>query len=371
MTRSDTSAPPALVVGTGFGCRIHIPALRAAGFEVAGLVGTDPERTARRAEANGVPQAFTDLETAIGATGAVAVTIATPPNSHGPLTLTAVARGCHVICEKPFARDLAEARAMLAAAERAGVTHLVGNEFRWLPERAIVARAIAEGLIGEPRFMTLSQYMPMIADPEAKMPRWWFDAEAGGGWLGAQGSHIVDQVRTWLGEFDSLSAALSIVSARKGVAEDSYVLRFRLASGAEGVVQQTAAAWGPSATMVRVAGTEGTLWLEGADVWLADRQGKRQLPVPADLQLPPPPPAESDDPRKRFSHYELGPYIRLCETLRAALDGRTPSSAVPPPTFADGVAAMEVLDAIRASAANGGALVKLGAGAMPGARADA
>jgi predicted dehydrogenase len=355
------ASPPALVVGTGFGCRIHVPALRAAGFEVAGLVGSDPERTARRAQANGVPLTFTDLDEAISKTGAVAVTIATPPNSHGALTLTAVARGCHVICEKPFARDTAEARTMLAAAERAGVVHLVGTEFRWLPERAIVARAIAEGMIGEPRFMTLSNYMPMLADPEAKMPRWWFDAEAGGGWLGAQGSHIVDQVRTWLGEFDSLSAALPIVSAREGVAEDSYVLRFRLASGAEGVVQQSAAAWGPSASMVRVAGTKGTLWLEGADVWFADREGKRQLPVPADLQLPPPPPADSDDPRKKFSHYELGPYIRLCEALRAGIDGRAQANDVPPPTFADGVAAMEVMDAIRASAAAGGALVKLGA----------
>lgn len=361
MSETPASAPPALVVGTGFGCRIHVPALRAAGFEVAGLVGTDPERTARRAEANGVRQAFTDLDEAITRTGAVAVTVATTPNTHGQLTLAALERGCHVICEKPFARDAAEARRMLAAAERAGVTHLVGNEFRWLPERALVARAITGGLIGEPRMMTLSQYMPMLADPQAKMPRWWFDAEAGGGWLGAQGSHIVDQVRTWLGDFASLSAALQIVSAREGVAEDSYVLRFRMANGAEGVVQQSAAAWGPSAGMARVAGTHGTVWLDGDAVWLADRDGARQLPVTPDLELPPPP-AESDDPRKRFSHFELGPYIRLCEVLRAGVDGRAPSSAVAAPTFADGLAAMEVLDAIRASAANGGALVTLPAG---------
>ena len=353
------TAPPVVVAGTGFGCRIHVPALRAAGFEVAALVGADPERTARRAAANGVPLAFTDLDEAIVRTGAVAVTIATPPSSHAQLTLAALSRGCHVICEKPLAMDVEEARQMLAAAERAGVTHLVGNEFRWLPERAIVAGAIAEGMIGEPRFMTLSNYMPMLADPGAKMPPWWFDAEAGGGWLGAQGSHIIDQVRTWLGEFASLSASLPTVSARHGMAEDSYVLRFRLANGAEGVVQQTAAAWGPSATMVRVAGTTGTLWVEGTDVWFADREGKRQLPVPADLQLPPPPEADSEDPRKRFSHYELGPYIRLCEALHRAVDGRAQSSPVALPTFADGLACMAVLDAIRHSSERGGELVRL------------
>ena len=83
------------------------------------------------------------------------------------------------------------------------------------------------------------------------MPGWWFDTQAGGGWLGASGSHIVDQVRVTLGEFASLSAALPIVSAREGVAEDSYVLRFQLTNAVEGIMQQTAGAWGPSASMTR------------------------------------------------------------------------------------------------------------------------
>ena len=61
---------PALVVGTGFGCRIHVPALRAAGFEIAGLVGTNPERLERRAAQNEVPATFTDLDEAISKTGA-------------------------------------------------------------------------------------------------------------------------------------------------------------------------------------------------------------------------------------------------------------------------------------------------------------
>jgi hypothetical protein len=49
----------------------------------------------------------------------------------------------------------------------------------------------------------------------------------------------------------------------------------------------------------------------------------------------------------------------LCEVLRAAVDGKAPATAVPVPTFADGVACTEVLDAIRKSAANNGELVRL------------
>ncbi|MDB5968693.1 MAG: oxidoreductase [Hydrocarboniphaga sp.] len=343
----------AVVVGTGFGCRIHVPALRAAGFEVLGLVGADAERTRRRADTSGVPQAYTDLDEAITRTGAKVVSIATPPDTHAALTLAALSRGCHVICEKPFAMNLAEARAMLAAAERARIVHLVAHEFRWGPDRALVARAIAEGLIGEPRLLTMTSYSPQLASLEAKMPPWWFDPQSGGGWLGAHGAHIIDQVRCWLGEFASLSAALPMVSERRNGAEDSYSLSFALANGVQGVVQQTAGAWGPSASMTRVAGTRGTLWVEDGKVRLADRDGTRELPVPPEFQLPPP----SDDPRQSMP-YLLGPFIRLCEALRSAMEGGA-TSAVPLPTFADGVAGMEVLDAVRTSAASGGALVRL------------
>jgi predicted dehydrogenase len=355
---------PVLVVGTGFGCRIQIPALRASGFNVVGLVGGNAARTTERAKANGVPRAFTDLDEAITRTGAVAVTVATPPHTHAPLALAAIARGCHVLCEKPFAKDAGEARTMLDAAERAGVTHLIGHEFRWVPERAMGARLIVEGLIGEPRFVTFTQFTPYLVNP-LDMPEWWFDSAAGGGWLGAAGSHQIDWVHTWLGDFASLSAALPIVTPRKDGAEDTYVFRFRLATDAEGVVQQTAAAWGPPLDMVRVAGTKGTLWIENNAIWVANRDGTRQIPIAQDLALPPSPPMVSDDPRQKTPKWqmlrqiELPPYTRLCEAWRARIEGGEPPNTVRVPSFVDGIACMEVLDAIRSSAANGGALVKI------------
>jgi predicted dehydrogenase len=323
---------------------------------VVGLVGNDPQRTQRRADSNGVPRAFLDLGTAIADTGAVAVSVATPPDTHAPLVLTALSYRCHVLCEKPFARNADEARMLLAEAERAGVVHMLGNQFRMLAERAVVARSIADGLIGEPRFATLVQYTGLLADADSKWPRWWFDRTAGGGWLGASGSHTIDQIRSWLGEFSSVSATLPIVAERRDVAEDSFVVRFSLANGVQGMIQQTGAAWGPSSAMARVAGTRGTVWVDNGDAWLADRAGTRRLPIPSELELEPI--APSEDPRKRFLHLELPPARRLCELWRAAIEGR-PTGCVPFATFADGVACVEVVDAIRASAATRGALVSL------------
>lgn len=352
----------ALVVGTGFGCRIQVPALRGAGFEVAGLVGQDAARTAERARANGVAQSFTDLGQAIDATGAEVVAISAPPHAHAALALTALARGCHVLCEKPFAADMAEARAMLAAAEQAGRVHMMGHEFRFEPLRATIARAVAEGLIGEPRLANLTILLPQITTSEGEMPDWWFDPGAGGGWLGALGSHVVDQLRTWLGEFASVSAALTSVSATRGPADDSFTVRFTMRSGLEGVIQSSAGAWGPPLDLTRVCGSEGTLWTERGEVRFAGRDGERVLPVAPELALPPAPPITAD-PRhgtarwKGLVQIELAPYTVLCRTLKAAIEGAPAPSPVAPATFADGVACMAVMDAIRASAREGGKVV--------------
>jgi predicted dehydrogenase len=355
-----TAPIPALVVGTGFGCRIHVPALRATGFEIAGLVGATPARLASRADRNGIERTFLDLDQAIEQTGAKVVTIATPPSTHAALTLKAIAHGCHVVCEKPFAFDAAEAQQMVDAAQKAGVVNMVAHEFRWLPDRALFGRAIAEGMIGEPRFLVLDQFIQFCADPETPLPPWWFDKASGGGWLGAGGSHMMDQIRAWLGEFDTLSTSLFLVSDRQADCDDTYSMRFRMKNGVEGSMQQSAGAWGPSATLWRCAGTKGTVWIENGRVFVADKQGTRELEVPDDLALPPPP--EDADPHssRRMSHFEIGPFTRLCEALYASIEGRAVQSPVPVPTFRDGLASMQILDAMRTSSANGGALTRVG-----------
>src|SRR3954454_6834198 len=131
-----------VVVGTGFGCVTHVRALRAAGFDVLSLVGRDPARTERRAEAIGVAHACTSFAEALARPGVDAVTIATPPHTHGELTLEAVHARKHVLCEKPFARDAAEARMLLTAAEEARIVHMLGTEFRFDTGQALLARAV-------------------------------------------------------------------------------------------------------------------------------------------------------------------------------------------------------------------------------------
>jgi predicted dehydrogenase len=351
----------AAVLGSSFGCRVHVPALRAAGFEVVALLGRDADRTQRRAERAAIEHAVTSLDDAL-TLGLDAITIATPPYAHAEPAIAAARAGVAVLCEKPFALDAAEARAMLDAASSANVAHLVGHEFRWALDRATIGRAVREGRIGEPRLATIVAHVALAADPDTKLPEWWFDPARGGGWLGASGSHIVDQVRVWLAdEVATVSATLPMVSARDRAtnAEDSFVVRATTRRGTDVVLVQTAAAWSNGAGAVSaVAGTRGTVWSQGGEPWIADADGARPLEIPPDLVLPSGP-GESDDPRHRFTHLELAPYIRLCEQLARGVRGEPFQAAVPVPTFVDGLAEMQVLDAIRESAANRGEITEV------------
>ena len=249
-----------------------------------------------------------------------------------------------------------EAARLSDAAEKAGIIALVGHEFRFAPARVTFRQALADGAVGPPRLATFVGHIPLVAPLDMATPPWWFDRDRGGGWLGASVSHLVDAIRTWLGEFDTVSASLPVVSDRDPLthAEDTAAARFRMRSGCEGILQQSAAVWGDRVETIRVAGPHGTLTLESDSVELADSAGTRTLerfgpPLPVEME-------PSDDPRHQFTHIELGPAIVQAGVLRDLALGRPPAyDTMAPATFADGLACMQVLDAIRSSAAKGGA----------------
>jgi predicted dehydrogenase len=345
----------AVVVGTNFGCLTHVRALRAAGIDVNALVGRDPAKTARRAERFAIPIATTRLSDALAAADADVVVVATPPHTHAALVLEAIEAGRHVLCEKPFAANTEEARALLVAADRAGIVHLLGTEFRWATGQATMARLVREGAIGDPRLATFALHIPLLADPKGEVPAWWSDSSQGGGWLGAHAAHVVDQIRSSLGEFDGVSAALPTVADREWTAEDTYLVHFRLRSGCVGTMQSSAADWGPITMVSRITGSGGTVWTEGDVVRVADASGTRTATPPDDLLAPPgePPPADLLETAYDLLHatgIDLGPYTRLMETFRDLVNGAQVASDPAPATFADGVANMEVLDAIRRAA---------------------
>ncbi len=352
---------PAVVVGTSFGGRVHVPALRAAGFDVVALVGRDPARTTARAAELGVPQGFTDLDAALETvTGPFLVTVSTPPFGHVEPVVRALEAGAHVLCEKPFALDADQAARMTGAAEAAGTVALVGCEFRWSADEALARRLIEDGAVGTPQFASFIQHSSLVAYglPKAFNADWWFDRARGGGILNAAGVHAIDRFRTWFGEPADVTGRLSHVSAlSQDGAEDTYTATLSFESGCVATLQHCAAVQGPGLRACRVVGDKGTLWLEDGSVWLASAGSIHEMGLPDDL-APPAAPSASSDPKEVFTTLELPPYTRLAERLRDLIQGeRVPVGAPPTPTFADALRTQRVVDAIRESDRRAGATV--------------
>ncbi|HZR79856.1 MAG TPA: Gfo/Idh/MocA family oxidoreductase [Candidatus Binatia bacterium] len=344
------------VTGTGFGTRIQVPGFRLSGrFDVVALVGRDRERTARIAAEHGIPHAFASLGDALVAVDVDAVSVAAPPAAHAEHVLAALAGRKHVMCEKPMARSLAEAEAMEAAARAAGVVALIDHELRFHPSRAGLARLIASGDIGAPHLLVAFDDLPLYVTPYRSAPAWWFDADAGGGWLGASGSHLIDAVRVWLGDVRRVVGVVERLAA-PGTADDTFSLIADTRSGARAVLHQSAAMIGPRSGSLRIAGSEGTAWLdEDWRLWMVRRRTDADdgsagapgdpalVPPDADLALP-----EVDIPRGSgpFAARELPCFVRQALAFADAIEGR-PASGPAAATFADGVAVQRVMDAAR------------------------
>lgn len=344
----------AAVVGTGFGLLTHVRALRAAGIRVEALVGRDPAKTAQRAERAEIRGAFTNLDEAMKVPGVDLVTIATPPHTHADIAVRACEAGKHVMCEKPFAANTGEAERMLDAATKAGIVHVLGAEFRFAAGQALATRAIREGAIGTPRLATFLLMHPGLADPASEVPSWWGDAGEGGGWLGAYASHVIDQMRTMLGEWSGLSASLDRVTERDWTADDSFTIHFKTEGGCTGVLQSSSATHGPMVMLSRVSGTKGTLTLSGDTVSIADGTGARDLEMPPELANAAPNPPEADLLKTAYDMLhsmgiDLDPFTKLFTVMREQIQGRSTDGLPSVATFADGVALQRITDAIRRS----------------------
>jgi predicted dehydrogenase len=142
----------AALIGCGrIGVEEHLPAYAAAAerglARLVGVCDADRVRAETAAARYGAP-AFDSPDELLAATKPDVVTIATHPSSHLGLVVAVLEQGCHVLCEKPIAMDLAEARAMVEAAERAGRLLSICFEYRYWDEARHVRELVAGGALG-------------------------------------------------------------------------------------------------------------------------------------------------------------------------------------------------------------------------------
>src|SRR6185436_10592173 len=122
------------VIGAGSVAQVsHLPVLKKRrDLEVVAICDDDGERARLVAQHFGIPRVTSDYESLLRGDEVDAVIIATPNHLHAPMTLAALGYGKHVLCEKPPARNAAEAAQMAVAAERSGkvLMYAMNNRFR-------------------------------------------------------------------------------------------------------------------------------------------------------------------------------------------------------------------------------------------------
>lgn len=129
------------------------------------------------------------------------IDINAPSDVHKEIALAAAATGKHIFCEKPLALNLADSREMLEAAQKAGVKHMIGFNYRFSPAVQLAKKLISEGRIGDIYHFRGCFLQDWVIDPDFPLV-WRLQKEiAGSGSLGDLGAHVIDMARFLVGEF--------------------------------------------------------------------------------------------------------------------------------------------------------------------------
>ena len=213
--------------------------------QVVALCDTSPAVLDRAKSQTGIDAAFADYRDALKHPGVDAVVIATPNFTHAPIALAAFAAGKHVMCEKPIAMNLAEAKQMLAAAQTAKVVHMTAFTYRFVPAMRYMAHLIKSGSIGQPYHFRAQRFQDWgdrnLAWRQVKKL-------AASGELGDMLSHRIDFAHLLMGPIQRLVARLKIfVPTRGGQPSDlddwvSIIADFK--NGATGVLESSKLATG-------------------------------------------------------------------------------------------------------------------------------
>jgi len=372
------------MAGYAFMGRAHSQAWRnvASFFELpyrprlAAICGRDPDAVAAAAARLGWAATETDWKRLVHRDDVDLVDACTPGSSHAEISIAALEAGKHVLCEKPLANTVDEARAMAAAAERAaarGVRAMVGFNFRRVPAVALARELVGAGRVGAIRHVRAAYLGAHLLDPEFPLVWRLRASEAGSGALGDLGAHAIDLAQHVAGDRITGVSALTETfvperplpggGGRLGpvTVDDAALFIARFGGGAVALLEATRFATGHDEGLrVEVNGELGSLvWELGAfnELRFFDAtddpatQGFRRIQVTRSVH----PYAAAWWPEGHSIGYEHTFTHEVRDLLEAIAAGRDPA-----PTFADGLQVQQVLDAVQRSAASGSAWTEVG-----------
>ena len=352
------------IVGGGYMGKAHAIAFSAVGavFDTAlrprleMVAATSDASAERHRAALGFARAVGGWRALVADPAVEAVVIALPPSSHREIAEAALALGKPVLCEKPLAPSLADAHAMVAAAEAAGVATMTGFNYPRTPATQEARRLLAEGAIGDVVWFRAEHTEDFLADPTA--PATWRTQGAANGTMGDLAPHPIDLALSLMGPIERLVAEVETVHAERpgGLVtnDDQAQWMCRFANGAMGQMHASRVHTGRKMGLTyEVVGTRGAIRFDQED------QNALHLYRASG-------PARGRGFTRILAGPEHGAYAAFCQgaghgtgyvdqiviQARDFLHAIHGGEAVRP-TFRDGLAVAEVVEAVRASAGSG------------------
>ncbi len=313
----------------------HAPLLRAAGFEVAAVATSHPERSAAARGDNPGAVIVPDLEALLDVDGLDLLVLATPTGLHADHALRVIEAGIPLVVDKPLSVTAESALEVVDAAERAGVPLSVFHNRRYDPEHTTLTEVLRSGTIGE---VYRAEMRWERWRPEPKH-RWREDVSSleGGGIMLDLHSHLIDAAVLLFGDVQTVYAE---IASHTTTADDDVFLACRHTSGTVSHLGAMAVAAAPGPRF-RILGSTGAYLLgeldgipsifadlrdeEGCAGWIY--RGAEREPVPAQQSSP----------------------VAFYEAVLGALQADHPQEAMPVDPR-DAVHTAAVIDAARLSA---------------------
>lgn len=362
------------IVGAGMMGAVHSRASRLVGAQIKGIATSSPERAKEAAAQLGIGRAYSNADEAIADPAVQVIHICTPNSTHYPLAMAALAAGKHVVCEKPLATSLADAKALANAAHSAQRVAAVPFVYRYHPMVREARALVKDGTVGALQLIHGSYLQDWLLGRDDT--NWRVDAALGGPSRAFAdiGSHWCDLIEWISGErFESVVATLQTtmkdrpagsVATFSAVTPDASAARQAVTTeDIAGALFRTQAGVLTTLTVSQVsAGRKNRLWFEidGANaslvfdqeepekLWLGERDSTRLFVRD---------PSRGSAEQRRLATLPAGHaqgYAQCFEAFvadtYAAIRGEMREGL---PTFDDGYRSAQIIDAVLGSSKAG------------------
>lgn len=222
------------VIGSGFGLYGLLPAfLKTKGCKVVAICGSQTPRLTSYCKKIGLTKIYSSWQELLISEKVDAIAIAVPPDAQYEIAKEAIKKGIHVFAEKPLAATLLQAAAMVRLARKQGVTTAVDFIFPEIEEWKIVKKIVEKKKYGKLVHLNASWDFHSY-DLKNKLTTWKTDEERGGGALAFFGSHLLHNIRFFVGDYKVTSGNLAYSKESKNGGNVGFDTLFSATEGVTG-----------------------------------------------------------------------------------------------------------------------------------------